>query len=152
MKRSFNMNKRGDTTILMDTIMHLVIFILFFAIMFWFVLSYSNGSVFVEDFYAKEIALMINNAVPGQKLAVDVTKLASVAVKNGKPVRDMISVDNVYNRIIVSTRLNTGTSFAFINDVDIIYRPIELSSESSKTSQFIFEVREGRKKLEKKNE
>ncbi len=152
MKLLDNMNRRGDTTILMDTITHLVIFILFFAIMFWFVLSYSNGSAFMEDFYAKEIVMMINNAEPGQKLAIDVTKLAGVAVKNGKPVRDMIQVDNVNNRIIASTRLNSGTSFAFINDVDIIYRPVELPSGSSKTSQFIFEVREGRKIREQKNE
>ncbi len=146
------MNKKGDTTILMDTIQHLVIFILFFAIMFWFVLSYSNGSAFMEDFYAKEIIMLINNAVPGQKLAIDVTKLAGVAIKNGKPVRDIISVDNVNNRIITSTRLNAGTSFVFVNDVDIIYRPVELLSGSSKTSQFIFEIRAGRKIQEQKNE
>lgn len=152
MKSLFNMDKKGDTTIAMDTIMHLVIFILFFAIMFWFVLSYSNGAVFVEDFYAKEIVMMINNAVPGQNLAIDVTKLASVAVKNGKLVRDTIIVDNVNNKIITSTRLNTGTSFAFFNDVDIVNWHVELLSGSSKTTQFIFEVKEGRKILEKKNE
>ncbi len=135
-----NMNKKGDTTIAMDTIIHLVIFVFFFAIMFWFVLSQSNGSAFMEDFYAKEIVAMINNAVPGEKLAVDVTKLAGLAVKNGKHVRDMIIVDNVNHKIIVSTRLNTGTSFAFFNDVIISNWRVELLSGNSKTSQFTFEI------------
>ncbi len=120
--------------------------------MFWFVLSYSNGSAFMEDFYAKEIVMMINDAEAGQKLALDVTKLASVAVKNGKQIRDMILVDNVNNKIIVSTRLTTGTSFAFFNDVIVANWRVELFSGSSKTSQFIFEIREGRNIPEQKNE
>jgi uncharacterized membrane protein len=139
------MNRRGDTTILMDTIKHLVIFIIFFSIMLWFILSYSNGSAFLEDFYAKELSLMINSAKTGQKFSVDVTKLASVAVKNGKPVRDMISIDNVNNKVTVSTRLNSGTSFVFFKDVDVVYRPVELPSGSSETSQFIFELKERRR-------
>lgn len=104
-------------------------------------LSFVSFEPFLEDFYAKEIALLIDGATPGTNLAIDVTELAGVAVKNGKPVRDMINIDNVNNKITVSTRLNTGTSFVFFNDVDVVYKPVELPSGSSQTSQFIFEVK-----------
>lgn len=127
---------------MMDTIMHIIIFIMFFLVMFWFVNSYSNGAAFWEDFYAKEIVRMINGAEVGMEFKIDVTPLAVAAFKLNKPIKDTISVDNVNNKVVVSSRLGTGTSFGFFNDVDVIYLPPEGPSGKPENTRFIFKVKE----------
>ena len=136
------MDKRGDTSIMMDTILHIIIFILFFSVMFWFVGSYSNGAAFWEDFYAKEIVRVINGAEPGMEFKIDVTKLAVVAFKKTKPIKDIVYIDNVNNRVVVSSRLNAGTSFGFFKDVDIVEWKTEGPSGRPENTQFMFKVKE----------
>ncbi len=136
------MDKKGDTSTMMDTIIHIVIFILFFLVMFFFVTSYSNGATFWEDFYSKEIVRVVNGAEPGMEFKIDVTSLAVIAVKNGKPIKDIISVDNVNNKVVVSSRLNSGTSFGFFKDVDVVEWKTEAPSGRSENTQFIFKVKE----------
>jgi hypothetical protein len=139
------MNKRGDTNIIMDNLIYLVIFIAFFLMMFWFVGSYSNGSAFYEDFYAKEISRIINSASPGMEFKIDVTPIAVAAFKNKKPLKDIVSIDNVNNKVIISSRSNTGTSFSFFKDVDIVDYYIESPSGGAETTRFIFKVKGGRR-------
>jgi len=134
------MIRRGDTTV--DVIIHISIFILFFSLMFVFVNSYSNGSDFLENFYSKEISKMINNAEPGMEFKIDISKLAVVALKNGKPLKDIVAIDNVKNQVIVSSRLNSGTSFSFFNDVDVVDFYVEEISGSSEATRFIFKIKE----------
>ena len=136
------MDKRGDTSIMMDTIMHIVVFILFFLVMFWFVNSYSNGAAFWEDFYAKEIVRVINGAEPGMEFKIDVTPLAVAAFKLNKPIKDTIYIDNVNNKVVVSSRISTGTSFGFFNDVDVVDWSVEGPSGKPENTRFIFKVKE----------
>jgi len=134
------MEKRGAVNIGMDVIIYLIIVTSVFLIMLWFVNSYSNGSAFYEDFYSKEIANIINNAKPGMEFKIDITPVAVIAAKNGKPVKDTVYVNNVNNEVIVSSRLNSGTSFNFFNDVDVIYSPPESPSGLSDRTRFIFKI------------
>src|SRR3989344_6135589 len=112
------MNKMAN--IVMDNIIHIVIFALFFAIMLWGISSYSDGSALLEDIYAKEIARVINTAEPGMSFKIDISKIAAVAFDNGKKFEDIVYIDNVKNEVIVSSRLSSGTAYKFFNDVDII--------------------------------
>lgn len=139
------MDKKGDTGLATDTIIYLVLAGLVFLVMIWFVNSYTHGSAFYEDFYAKEIAGVINNAEPGMEFKIDITPLSSIAVKNGKPVKDIVYVDNVNNRVIVSSRVGTGTSFSFFNDVDVLYTPVEQVSGEATATRFIFRIVEKQK-------
>ena len=138
------MQRRGDTHIILDSIIHIVIFILFFSGMFWFVTSYTLNAAFWEDFYVKEIVYALDRAEPGMEFKLDVSKLAVAAVKTGKPVEDIISIDNVHNTVTVSVRLNAGASFRFFKDVDIVDWKTEVPSGSATTTQFIFTVKEDR--------
>ena len=76
---------------------------------------------------------------------LDVSKLAVVAAKTGKPVKDIISIDNVQNTVSVSVRRNAGASFRFFNDVDVVDWKTEAPSGSAATTQFIFIVKERQK-------
>lgn len=124
----------------MDTLIHLVIFALFFSIMFWGIGSYSDRSALLEDLYAKELANLINRAEPGMEYKIDISKLATVAFKNNKKFSDIIYIDNLNNEVIVSSRLATGTAYKFFNDVDVIIRGIEPVSGNNQGTLFVFEV------------
>ena len=136
------MNKKGDNDMLMENIIYLTIFIIFFLTMFWFVNSYSNRSAYYEEFYSKKIAGIINSAEPGMDFKIDITPLAIAASKNSKPIKDIILIDNVNNQIIVSSRPNSGTSFGFFNDVDVVNWYVESPSGRADTTQFIFTIKE----------
>jgi len=142
------MERRGDTNLIMTNIIYLLLFIFFFMVMFWFVNSYSDRSAFYEDFYSKEIVSIINKAEPGMEIKIDVSRVAVIAFKKTKPIEDIIYVDNVNNQIIVSSRLNAGTSFGFFNDVDIVEWKTEGPSGRPENTQFMFKVKErGRNEL-----
>ncbi|MGV8131692.1 MAG: hypothetical protein ACP5N7_06355 [Candidatus Pacearchaeota archaeon] len=126
--------------IVMDNIIHIIIFTMFFAIIFWGVSSYSDGSALLEDIYAKEIARVINTAEPGMSFKIDISKIASVAYGNGKKFEDIVTIDNVQNEVRVSSRLNTGTSYKFFNDVDIINFEVKPVSGKDQETMLFFEV------------
>src|SRR3989344_677518 len=107
------MERRGDVDVMMYNLIYTAICISVFIGLFMYVNSYGRGSAFYEDFYSKEIINLINNAKPGMEFKIDITKLAMIAIKNGKPVKDIIYVNNVNNQITVSTRKDTGTSFGY---------------------------------------
>ncbi|MBM3206700.1 MAG: hypothetical protein FJZ43_03720 [Candidatus Staskawiczbacteria bacterium] len=132
------MDKRAN--IVMDNLIHIVIFAMFFGIMFWGIGSYSDGSALIEDIYAKEIVRLINAAEPGMSFKLDVSKLAVVANKNGKKFEETIYVDNVNNELRVSSRLGSGTIYKFFNDVDIVNFRVESVSGNSIATRFLFEV------------
>lgn len=140
MKLVFIMNKKGD--IIYDSIVYTIIFILFFSGMFWYVVSYADGASYWEDVYSKEIVYIVDRSEPGMSFTIDVTPLAAIASKKGVPVRDIVSFDNINNRVLVRTRQNAGTSFTFFNDVDVMYSPVVSPSGSSTTAQFTFSLGE----------
>ena len=146
MKLNFLMNKRAEA-ILYDNIIFAFLFLLFFMLMFYFITEYQDGATYWEDFYAKEISSLINRAEPGMDLAIDVSEIAIIAIKNGKNYREIISVDNINNRISVSVRKGAGTSFNFFNDVDIVEPRIEVPSGTATTTRFIFKVKERQREI-----
>ena len=82
------------------------------------------------------------------EIKIDVSRVAVIAFKKTKPIEDIIYVDNVNNQIIVSSRLNAGTSFGFFNDVDIVEWKTEGPSGRPENTQFMFKVKErGRNEL-----
>ncbi|MDP4039379.1 MAG: hypothetical protein Q8P57_02260 [Candidatus Pacearchaeota archaeon] len=132
-------NKRGfDITL--ETTMYLMLFTIFFVSMFWYITGYQDGAVFWEDVYAKEIANLINRAEPGQEVKIDVSILTGIAKKKGQNLKEVVSIDNVNNRVVVSVRPGRGTSFGFFNDLDIVNFRTELISGKVDANRFIFEV------------
>ncbi len=135
------MNKRGEG-ILYDNLIFTFLFLVFFMLMFYFVTGYQDSATYWEDFYAKQISLQINKAQPGSEITLDVTELAVIAIKNGKNYREIISVDNVNNRVSISVRNGAGTSFTFFKDLDVVEPRIEVPSGTGTTTRFIFKVKE----------
>lgn len=135
----------NKANIVMDNIIHIVIFAIFFSIMFWGISSYSDGSALLEDLYAKEIARVINTAEPGMSFKIDISKIAVIAFNNGKAFSDIIDIDNINNEIRVSSRLTSGTAYKFFNDVDVVNWGVVPVSDKAEGTKFVFEVREKQK-------
>ena len=135
----------NKANIVMDNIIHIVIFAIFFSIMFWGISSYSDGSALLEDLYAKEIARVINTAEPGMSFKIDISKIAVIAFNNGKAFSDIIDIDNINNEIRVSSRLTSGTAYKFFNDVDVVNWEVVPVSDKAEGTKFVFEVREKQK-------
>lgn len=135
----------NKANIVMDNIIHIVIFAIFFSIMFWGISSYSDGSALLEDLYAKEIARVINTAEPGMSFKIDISKIAVIAFNNGKAFSDIIDIDNINNEIRVSSRLTSGTAYKFFNDVDVVNWEVVPVSDNAEGTRFVFEVREKQK-------
>ena len=139
------MHKKGGTSLMLEHIIYIVIFISFFIVMYSFVNSYADRSAFFEDFYSKKISQAINSAKPGTEFKIDITPLAVTAFKRNKPIKDLVYIDNLNNEVVVSSRLNAGTSFKFFNDVDVVDWFVESPSGDSKTTRFIFKVKENQR-------
>ena len=136
------MEKRGLGPLSWETLLYTIFTIAFLLLMFNFVTGYRGGSALWEDLYAKEIANLINHAEPGTEVKLDVSRLSSLAVKNGKDVRDIIYINNVDNSVTVSIRNGAGTRYSFFNDVDIIEPRVEAVSGGAVVNRLIFSVRE----------
>ena len=124
------MNKRRETgtDILEGNVVYIILFVLFFGGMVYYIWGYQDGVVLWEDFYAKEIARLVNNAEPGREYIFDVTKATKIAKRNGyDSTSDIIKFDNRNNLVIVSLNRNDGkgAGFPFYNDVDVVEWRVE---------------------------
>lgn len=139
-------NKRGSfRNQLSNNILYLIFFLLFFVMMLYFVLRFQNGVALWEEFYASEIARVINSAEPGSEVYLDVTFATGLAFKSGtRDFNRIFSFDNVNNKVIVRLKPNSGTSYEFFSDVDVADWRVEEVSGDIDTNRLIFYVEEGR--------
>ncbi len=103
-------------------LIYLIIVVVFFAGMLAWVTMFQDGAATKEDFYAKQLAKLINSADPYEEttITLDVSEAVKLANSNKKKRSDIFTFDNVNNLVTVSLRQGQGTSYPFFNDVDII--------------------------------
>jgi hypothetical protein len=140
--RITTINKRGTGEILTNNLIYIILFLVFFMLMFYFVVGFQDGSSVWEEFYAKEIVKIVNEAEPGTEIYLDVTALTKIAFKHGKSRNEIITFNNLQNLVIVSLTSKRGTSFNFFNDVDIVEPSIKLISGGKETNRLYFKVME----------
>src|SRR3989338_7060761 len=81
LKKFLPKNKRADK-IMESTIIFIVLNLIFALLLLFFVYKTSTGAVVYEQFYAKQIALMIDNAKPNTQISLDFKKGIEVAEEN----------------------------------------------------------------------
>jgi hypothetical protein len=119
MKKRLNMlNKKADSIIL-ETTIFLVLNTVFIVLLLLFVYSSSNAAFVYEQVYAKQIALLIDNAEPGMSVGLDMGELVKIAQKNKKPIDKIVSIDEKENKVIVSLSNRAGHSFQYFSDYNI---------------------------------
>jgi hypothetical protein len=104
-------NKRASgEELMMPEIVLLLATLMIFGAMLVFVAKAGSSALFYEEVYAKEIALLVENSVPGQTYEIDVTNAMEIA-KKGKINLEVFSHGFlVYNETDNSVNVKIGSS------------------------------------------
>ncbi|MFZ1970768.1 MAG: hypothetical protein WAU65_01140 [Candidatus Nanoarchaeia archaeon] len=110
-------NKRGST-LLMETIIAVIINVVFIAILIFFLISKSGTSAVLEEKYAKEIALILDSSKPGMMISLNMADAikASKSSLGESSLKNIVSIQG--NVVTVTLRQNGGYSYSFFNDVN----------------------------------
>ena len=136
------MNKRAEIgDILMDNTIYLVLAILFFLGMFWFILSYNNGAVFFEDYYAKEIVKIIDFSRAGDSVCLDVHKATDIGKKNKVgSLSEIFQIDNFKNEVCVKLSRGRQSCYNYFNDVDAAHVDLKLSEGKNEKGESVLNI------------
>jgi hypothetical protein len=142
------MNKRGESegglasNVLFDYVAYFLFFTVFFAIMLWYVFSFQEGIAIKEDFYAKEIARMIDAGQPGDNVWIDVTPVSSLLVKHKQPLSQAFIIDNVNHQVVVSLTPKSGVSYPFFTDFAAVNVTLAVLSGNADSNRLHFQLEE----------
>jgi hypothetical protein len=115
------MNKKAKTNLLMNNLTFLIILVVFFVGMMAFVYTKSNGAYVWEDYYAKEIAKIIDLAKPTENVVIDVQKATQVASSNKVPFEGIFSFNNEKGLVCVKLSKGSPGCFSYVNNVTVTY-------------------------------
>ena len=111
----------------MENVIFIILNILFLMILILFLLKQGQGAVFLEQSYAKQIALLIDSAKPGMTIILDMSKAKDIAEKNSLEFKDIVTkTDNI---ITVKLTEKGGYSYSYFNDVNVSLYPDKTNPE-----------------------
>ncbi len=91
------MDKRGQ--LLMEAVVFIVLNIIFFSTMFYFVSIKANSNALYAEAYAKQVALLIDNARPGMKITLDLSDFYKKFDKGDS--KGKIEIDPVKKAVVI---------------------------------------------------
>ncbi len=108
-------SKKGS--LLIENIIFITLNLIFLTILILFIYSHAGGAILIEESYAKNIALLIDNSKPDMEIYLDLEKAFEKAEKEEWPVENMVSING--NVVNVQLTKDSGYSYSFFNDVQI---------------------------------
>jgi len=119
LKKFLPKNKRADK-IMESTIIFIVLNLIFALLLLFFVYKTSTGAVVYEQFYAKQIALMIDNAKPNTQISLDFKKGIEVAEENKITSKEgMVRIMD--NKVFVKLSGKDGYSMDYFSNYNVSY-------------------------------
>jgi ribosomal protein L19 len=103
-----------------EAVMFIIIMILFIVSVSSFVVRAGSGSGFIEERYAKKIALALDESEPGMKITLDISELfekASAQEYTGQ----IIEIDNVNNNVQVGVVSGSGVQYRFLSTSAVVW-------------------------------
>ncbi len=113
------MKKEG--TILIENVVFIILNLLFITILVLFIFRQGNGAVLLEQSYAKNIALIIDSAIPVTEIKLNMEDAFKLAEKNGIKREDIVKKNG--NIITVKLSEKGGYQYSFFNNVDVSIYP-----------------------------
>jgi hypothetical protein len=109
------MKKKGE--ILIENVVFILLNAVFLFILILFLIKQGQGTVVLEQIYAKEIALIADSAKPGMLIKIDMEKALDVSEKNGLDFRDVVRI----NKNVVQVKLSQDSeyTYSFFNDIKL---------------------------------
>lgn len=109
-------NKKGSSD-LQEQVIFIILNITFALMLIFFVARASTGAYVNEQYYSKQIGLLIDSAKPGSLISLDVTDAYNLAKKNKVSTENMVKFEG--NNVIVSLSNSRKYSFQYFSDVSI---------------------------------
>ncbi|MBM3233058.1 hypothetical protein FJZ18_02740 [Candidatus Pacearchaeota archaeon] len=108
--------KRGASDILHSTIAFIFILLLFTFGMWYYIYQQKSGASVWEDYYAKQLTIVMNSARPGDIIVLDVHKATEIAQKASVSFESIFLISDQETCV----RLSQGrkTCYSFFNRVD----------------------------------
>lgn len=128
-------NDKGE--FLIENVVFILLNAIFLFILVLFLIKQGQGSVVLEQIYAKEIALLVDSAKPNMLIKIDMEKGMKLAEKNGIDFREAVRVDG--NAIRVQFSENSGYTYSFFNDVNLNVYP-EINARNKCTGLYVLGV------------
>jgi hypothetical protein len=138
LKRGF-LYKRGEESLTVPQIMFLVLNILFVSLIMIFVFRAASGATIHEQVYAKQIALLLDNAFPGMEIELDFENGFKIAEKNRK-TGGLVSVQSTQGIVEVRISSTGGYRQRFFTDYSV------LVEEDFENKKIIFKIGEKNEK------
>ncbi len=120
------MKKRG--TILFENVIFIILNLAFLTILVLFLLRQGSGIIVLEQSYAKNIALLIDEAKPITEMKLDMKDAMNLAEKNGIKREDIVKIEG--NIVTVKLSENNGYQYSFFNNVDVTVYPDVLPEQN----------------------
>ncbi|MEK6898837.1 MAG: hypothetical protein AABW79_01950 [Nanoarchaeota archaeon] len=133
------MNKKGIGEVEW-TLAYILVTLVFFAGMWYFVSAQQDNVSYWEDYYAKQIALMLDGSSEGREYYIDVTQGVGIGLKNGKNKDDIFSFDSINKEVIVSLKSGSATKFSYFSNIDVKDKEVLLVSGGVDTNQLHFKT------------
>lgn len=73
-----------------------------------------------EELYSKQIALIIDKALPGTNITLDISKLYEISDKN-KYNGQIINIDNSLNRVNIRLADGKGNEYKYFSDYNVLW-------------------------------
>lgn len=130
------MEKRG--AILIENIVFIILNVLFLSVLVLFLVKQGSGASVLEQSYSKQIAMIVDSAIPGMEIKLDMEKAKKTAEKNGIDFEDAVTIKE--NIVEVKLGEGKGYEYAFFNDVFVSARAVE-DNRGEYTGMYVFTVR-----------
>ncbi|MBI2629392.1 hypothetical protein HYW74_04890 [Candidatus Pacearchaeota archaeon] len=129
------MNKRADE-IVMEQAIFIILNLIFFLTLLYFVYNSSSGAFVNEQYYAKQIALMIDESKPGTVISIDVTDGYKLVKKNKFDEKNMIKITD--KDVLVRLSSSRTYQFPYFNNVlvETSDYPFRISNDNGKERIF----------------
>jgi len=113
------MDKKAD--ILHETVIFVVLNLLFFGIIIGFIYLQSSPLHLQEQQVSKQIALLIDSAKPGTEVELYLKDFFERTADSGIKKERRIVIDNIENRVIVKGDENSSYDYGFFNNINVQY-------------------------------
>lgn len=94
-------NKKAEN-IGLEEVMFIILNLIFIFMLGVFVYSSGHRYFVYEETYAKQIALIIDNAKPDMVVLMNVNDIVDLSIKNNKNINDIFKIDEKEKRVVVS--------------------------------------------------
>lgn len=109
------MKKKGEAGLL-ETIVFLILNLVFFSVMGYFVYNSGSQTFIFEQAYAKQLALIIDNSKPEMVVMMNLDEIMPIAIEKNVPLNQIFSIDDKNNLVIVRLNSNGGYNYHYFTN------------------------------------